>query len=136
MANVAKVHIHGWMPFSIAENDEALKWLGVLNTPSHGLRISYSGEKGSGPINENGGTTTYYKFTITGEEAIWCSGVQNLTKTLEDSGCQIEEARMMDLEFDDRPTWGDVVFGEGEKIAIIPGDPMLKLLYERSAGKA
>jgi len=132
MANIHRVVIKGWMPFDVGRHEEALKWLGILNTPSYGLRIEY-GAKSMGPVNEHGGRTTYHEFAIRGEEAIWCSGLEKLVAALVEAGCAIREAKAMDVEFDpDNMQWYSIPVPDSTPVPIEPGDPLLRLMLERS----
>jgi len=128
MSNVARVYVKGWIPFDVASHNDACKWLGILNGPSYGLRITY-GQQGGGPRNRNGGVTTYYQFEVSGEEAIWCSGVESLVKALVGAGSVVEEARMMDLEYDpNNMEWGKVQIPRHRRVRITPGSPMMRHL--------
>ena len=141
MANVSEVDIEGWMPFDIVQHEDARTWLGIMNGPSYGLRITY-GEVGKGPENDHGGHTTYYRFQITGSEAIWTTGtgraVQALVGDLIAGGALIEKARSADQEFDrDNVSWYDLLqhFPDREEVEVTPGDPLMDLLRQREEEK-
>ncbi len=131
MANVARVYVKGWVPFDVPSHEDARDWLGILNGPSYGLRITY-GQQGGGPRSRNGGVTTYYQFEVSGEEAIWYSGVESLVNALVRAGSVVEEARMMDLEYDpNNMSWGNVKIPAHKRVKITPGSPMMRLLASR-----
>ena len=131
MANVKRVYITGWAPFDITQHEGARGWLGILNGLSFGLEIVYSGQ-GLGPINENGGRTTYYRFEVQGEEAVRYSFTEAMVKDLVDAGCLVEEAREMDLEFDPNlMEWGAIEIPPHDRPDIQKGDPMLRLLMRQ-----
>ena len=141
MANVSEVHITGWMPFDIVQHEKARTWLGIMNGPSYGLGITY-GQVGTGPENEHGGHTTYYRFQITGNEAIWTTGtgraVQALVGDLIAGGALIEKALSMDVEYDrDNPRWYDLLqhFPGRKEVEVTPGDPLMDLLIQREEEK-
>lgn len=104
MANTHDVHIRGEIPFNVYEDEKATRWLGIMNSPSYGLRISYGGSRFV--PNEYGGRTSTYEFTISGREAIWTSGLIELITALEGAGAVISEARAQDL--DDPSPWYEI----------------------------
>lgn len=106
MANIHEVRITGRMPFSISETSVALEWLGIMNTPSYGIRISY-GRSVTYVPSQWGGQTAMYDFIISGEEAIWGSGLRIMVKDLIAGGCEIKEAKARDLE--NRTPWFDLM---------------------------
>ena len=131
MANVARVVVEGWAPFDIAQHDEARGWLGVMNTPSYGLRIAYGGEA-YGPVNEHGGRRSYTHFSVAGEEAIWDSSVKALVEAFVQAGCVIEDARHMDMEYDpDHMEWGAIEFEQPKPPALTLGSLIGLILSER-----
>ena len=65
MANVKDIYANGVLPFNIGDSEEVNKFLGHLNRPSSDLRIVYIGIVESRP-NLHGGTTTYYRFILSG----------------------------------------------------------------------
>jgi len=97
MANVHEVYIEGWMTFNIYDDEKALRWLGVMNSPSYGLRIEY-GEERYVPNEHPGGQTAQYRFVISGQEAIRYDAYEALVKCLKDAGCVVDEARARDME--------------------------------------
>ncbi len=131
MANVARVVVEGWAPFDIAQHDQARSWLGVMNGPSYGLRISYGGEA-YGPENEHGGRTSYTNFIVSGQEAIWYSGAQNLVEAFVEAGCVIDDARHMDIEYDpDHMEWGAIEFEQPKPPALTLGSLIGRILSDR-----
>jgi len=76
MSNVKDVHIEGYIHFAVESfflndcTDKGMIYiLGQLNMPSMGIRISYPGETVQIP-NCHGGMTTFYRYLITGQEAV------------------------------------------------------------------
>jgi hypothetical protein len=103
MANVQRVLIKGWMPYDVcARSQDACIRLGVLNSPSYGLHITY-GKLQYRHLKE-GGEYAYYEFTISGEEAIWTKfgvhsrSIAGLVEDLVDGGAVIEEVKARDIE--------------------------------------
>lgn len=97
MANTHQVVIRGELPFHITEHEESRNWLGLMNGPSFGLRVSYGRERYI--PNKNGGKTATFEFSIEGTEAIWDSGLLALIKAFEDGGATISYAVAKDLDF-------------------------------------
>jgi hypothetical protein len=102
MANIKQVEIRGTLPFNITDNPEVRDWLGVMNGPSYGLRISYGNGHSFVP-NQNGGRTAIYSFSITGREGVWTKHLIELVKLLQVNGAKISVARAADL--DDQSGW-------------------------------
>jgi len=101
MANIHRVFIKGKMPFDVCgRSSDACERLGILNSPSYGLRIQYGSPK-QYPLKE-GGLYTYYEFEVSGEEAIWLQGgarsVRALVEDLVKGGAVIEEVKVRDIE--------------------------------------
>lgn len=97
MSNIKQVSIKGQMPFNIYENDEAVKLLGILNSPSIGIKIEY-GAHFSMPSKHNTGVTTYYNFTIGGQEAVQWKTLKHWVSILEDAGCVLSTMEAKDIE--------------------------------------
>jgi hypothetical protein len=96
MANVKKVRIEGWMPFTVGEDDAALRELGYLNAPAWGLDITY------GPTvlvpNANGGQTAHYHFTIAGAEAVSWEAIERTIDVFQKAGAVVTLAKAADVE--------------------------------------
>jgi len=96
MANVKSIHIEGWMPFNIYEDEQAKGWLGLMNSPSIGFRVSYGRQKLE--PNDKGGKTTFYHFFISGQEAMRFEAFERMVEDFKAAGCVIEEQFVEDLE--------------------------------------
>ena len=107
MSNVHEVDIKGWVPYDISHKTEAIRWMALFSSPSLGLKISYPSGRETGPKNRYGGHTTYFRFEISGQEAISSSLMGMMCKDLALAGACIEEARQRDIE-NDGP-WYDVL---------------------------
>lgn len=80
MANIAKVHIKGTLPFHCYNDPKLMAWLAAMNAPTYGLRIKYGDE--TYVPNNFGGRTSTWGFEITGSEALWQSGVEQLIDSI------------------------------------------------------
>lgn len=96
MANVKKVWIEGWMPFTVGEDDAALRELGHLNTPSWGLDITYGGTLMV--PNENGGQTAHYHFTVAGAEAVSWDSIERTIDAFQKAGTVVTLVKASDVE--------------------------------------
>jgi len=98
MANVKKVRIEGWMPFTVGEDDAALRELGYLNAPAWGLDITY------GPTvlvpNAGGGQTAYYHFVIAGAEAVSWESIERTINVFQKVGTVVTLAKAADVDGD------------------------------------
>ncbi len=70
MSNVKDVGIKGCLPFDCAQNEAMCKILGQLDSPTIGLRITWSSNPIDHVSNEHGGKTAVYGFMIKGQEAV------------------------------------------------------------------
>jgi hypothetical protein len=103
MSNIKELIIEGWMPFDANDyNKELLSFIGQLNLPANGFKLSYSGQTKYMP-QENGGKYCFYEFSITGEEAVRWGYLDLLVHTLAKNNCIIEKAQARDLQ--DGPNW-------------------------------
>lgn len=96
MANVKEVFITGTMEYDAGENEELLEFLGVMNTPSFGIRIAYGGVALMMP-NSYGGRTAMYDYTVSGEEAVRDEWIKKLVSLLESVGT-VSIAKYRDIE--------------------------------------
>jgi hypothetical protein len=96
MANVKKVWIEGWMPFTVGEDDAALKELGHLNAPSWGLDITYGGT--IMVPNANGGQTAHYHFTVAGTEAVSWESIERTIDVFQKVGTVVTLVKASDVE--------------------------------------
>jgi len=97
MSNIKEVIIEGWMPFDANDNPDLLNFLGKINLPANGLKLSHSGKTKMIP-QRNGGQYYYYEFAINGTEAINWEYLKSVVKTMLDSKCIVERAMAKDLE--------------------------------------
>lgn len=97
MSNIKSVLIEGEIPFNATEHHDACKFLGQLNGPTIGLKIEYTGNAPGRP-NSYGGKTSFYKFRISGEEAIADGWVKNLLQAFVNCGSAILKVELRDVE--------------------------------------
>jgi hypothetical protein len=97
MANIKKIEIVGEIPFNAAEHHDMCKFLGQLNTPTIGIHIKYTSPAASRP-NKFGGRTAYYKFCISGSEAVSHGWIDKLMIALVNCGSDIHSASARDIE--------------------------------------
>lgn len=98
MSNIKRVEVTGFAPFDIATRDKGCKVLGVLNGPSFGIHIHW-GRGFMCPLkNEYGGQTTYYEFSIEGEEAVNAHGWVALLNDFIEGGAIVFQADIQDIE--------------------------------------
>jgi hypothetical protein len=97
MSNVKRVDIMGEIPFNTNEHPDVVNFLGQLNAPCCGLRISYVGQ---GPMrpNSHGGQTAFYRFSIDGEEAVSVNWIEALLKAFVACGASIAHVKVRDIE--------------------------------------
>ena len=115
MSNIKAVDIQGKMPFNVYENKDATYWLGVMNSPSYGLRIEYG--KSGYLTNSNSGKTSYTDFSIVGEEAIREDSIEKMVSNFIEAGAEIRLALYRDIELD--TPWYGVQFHN--KISLTDG---------------
>lgn len=110
MANTHRILIEGKIPYDIVNrlNEDGVKMFARFASPCWGFRISY-GNISYKPVPETGGKYTYYFFMITGEEAVWESGIVKFCKELKDAGAEITKAEAMDMDCDQMPTGGSIM---------------------------
>lgn len=93
MANVKQVYIEGHMPFDIcATSDKVCRFLGVLNEPLNGLRISYP--KTAIPRLDK----FKYYFIIEGEEAVSWKYLEARIEEMVEAGVLVSRASAKDIE--------------------------------------
>lgn len=97
MANVKEIVVFGKLPFNCNDHFEMKAILGDLNAPSIGLRINY-GKQSKGPKNEHGGNTTFYEFSIEGQEAVAGAYIDRMLQAIVDCGGVIDGASVVDIE--------------------------------------
>ncbi len=110
MANVHRVLIQGRMPYDIVNrlNESGLRMFARFSSPCWGFRIEY-GKMSYNQVPETGGRYAHYDFTITGEEAIWESGIIKFCKDLKEAGTEITKAEVLDMESGYMPSGGSVL---------------------------
>jgi hypothetical protein len=96
MSNVKTIDIRGEMPFYTNEHERLNRYLGVLNAPSFGLRITWG--KQTMRDNGKGGQTAWYEFVIAGQEAVRWDWYHELVDTIEKFGGYVLRADCHDLE--------------------------------------
>lgn len=101
MSNVKEVFIEGWMPFDANNNHELIYLLGQISLPSIGFKLSYSGKTKMIP-QENGGQYCFYEFSITGQEAVSWTYLDNIMRILLENKCTINASRAKDIEGDNK----------------------------------
>lgn len=97
MANVKEIVIFGKIPFNCNEHAEMNAILGDLNAPTIGLRINY-GKQSLGPPNDHGGRTTFYEYSIEGQEAVSHPYIERMLQAIVDCGGTVEGASVVDIE--------------------------------------
>lgn len=97
MSNIKRVDIMGEIPFNTNEYPDVNKFLGQLNAPSTGIRISYPGGVQMRP-NRHGGRTAFYRFSIDGEEAVRVEWITALLKAFVAAGSVISHVKVTDIE--------------------------------------
>lgn len=97
MSNIKSLVISGAVPFNLTEHHDMNKFLGQLNSPTIGLKITY-GTKTTARPNQYGGKTTYYQFSIGGQEAVSTKWVEKLLQALVNCGAEINKLLLVDIE--------------------------------------
>lgn len=85
MANTKNITISGKIPFTCDQHHYMRSYLGMMNAPSFGLRITY-GRNPSYVRNNHGGETAVYDFQITGQEAVSGPWIEGLLQAIIDCG--------------------------------------------------
>lgn len=97
MANVKSIVILGRIPYNTYEYPKLNELLGQLNSPSSGIRITYS----AGCIyrkNENGGKTAMHAFDIQGKEGVSVDWVNLFRDEVKKSGGCITSVYVYDID--------------------------------------
>jgi hypothetical protein len=98
MANIKEVEIRGSLPFDCGEDDDMLRLLGQLNTPTCGLRIDWAPSPTRYEPNEHGGRTAIYVFLIHGQEAASWDYLYGVVRTIQAAGGNVAQAKARDVE--------------------------------------
>lgn len=96
MSNIKRVEITGELPFNATDHHDVRKFFGQMNGPTIGINVKYTGQGKARP-NDYGGQTAYYKFCISGEEAVSDAWLANLMQALVNCGASIEKAHYWDI---------------------------------------
>jgi hypothetical protein len=102
VSNTKEVWIEGVMPFNIYEDEKAKGWLGLMNTPSIGIRIHYASEFYR-PIPGGRGQLSMHYFTIDGHEAMRYESLIQMVKDFKAAGCEVTNFMLKDI--DDNGCW-------------------------------
>jgi hypothetical protein len=107
VSNAKQIEIGGIIPFNCSEHAEMRQMLGLLNSPSLGLRIEYR----PGPAVRNDtlptfnpkrmpadGITSIYTFQIFGVEAISDSLIKRLLQAIVDCGGTLAKISVVDID--------------------------------------
>ncbi len=96
MSNVKEVHIKGFMPYNSYEHEDLNRKLGLLNSPSIGIRITYfPGEK---YVKVGKGNLCLVPFEITGQEALSDTFFTTLCDLVKKAKGEITHAQLIDVE--------------------------------------
>jgi len=96
VANVKRIRIEGDLPFN--GGDEGMVcFLGWLNTPISGVRITWLGRSRLEPV-ENGGRLAFYAFRLEGEEALSWGWISSFKESVIRCGGRITSDHVTDLE--------------------------------------
>lgn len=104
MSNIKRVEITGELPFNATDHHDIRKFFGQMSGPTIGINVKYNGQGKARP-NDYGGQTAYYKFCISGEEAVSDAWLANLMQALVNCGASIEKAHYWDVEYVERPNY-------------------------------
>lgn len=96
MSNIKRIEIRGDIPFNCYEQEDMLRFLGQMNAPIFGFKITYDGCYYQ--PNDNGGKTCMYHYGIKGEEAVRIGWVEALIKAILDCGGTATEIFVADIE--------------------------------------
>ena len=104
MSNVKAVHISGYFPeccFGIEDHkarETVLSWIGAFNLPGNGgIKIDFIKTDRKAEVNKHGGTDTFIRFLIHGEEAYRWEGLVELARALA-ATCKDVQAQARDVE--------------------------------------
>lgn len=97
MSNVKHVTITGTVPFDLGQNEDLLKMVGGIHTPSFGLTLSY-GKKVESVRNEHRGETAMYEFGLYGQEAMSFDFLERFITLVKIVGGTIARTDVFDLE--------------------------------------
>lgn len=99
MANIKRIKIVGQLAFNAHEGNNDLQMLyRLLNTPTFGLRLKWDEMPSKQEQNEHGGITTFYRFTIAGEEAVSFQWFDWVMDTIRTAGGITEYGNIIDIE--------------------------------------
>lgn len=97
MANIKEVVIEGFLQYDANGNKELIQFLGMMNTPTFGIRITYDDMKRKSLPNKHGGQTMMYAFRIYGMEAVRDEWIKELLKQL-GTAATVSVAKYRDYE--------------------------------------
>lgn len=97
LSNAKRVEITGELPFNATDHHDVRKFFGQMSGPTIGINVKYTGQAKARP-NEFGGQTAYYKFCISGVEAVSEAWLENLMQALRNCGASIEKAHYWDID--------------------------------------
>jgi hypothetical protein len=105
MANVKNIHIGGKLPFDCAKHHDLCRFLGQLNAPTFGLRVTW-GDASTHEYRKNawGGKTCFVPFDIAGEEAVGDDWATRLVAAIVNAGGDVKGASIRDVENNTRAT--------------------------------
>ena len=85
MANTKNIVVNGKIPFNCDQHFNMQLYLGMMNGPCFGLKITY-GRNPSYVRNNHGGETAMYDYQITGQEAVSGPWIEGLLQAIIDCG--------------------------------------------------
>ena len=108
MSNTKHVDIGGRLPCDCIQPDPDSStlppaaivirdWLALMNTPTFGLRIHWTGPVES-KRNKYGGRTAFYAFHISGTESVAWTAIDTLLAAITDCGGSVNRNDVHDLE--------------------------------------
>lgn len=98
MSNVKEISASGIMPFDVYEDVAAISWLGLMNCPTIGIRITYGESHYEPNTDGSNGKTAYYRFTIEGLEAMRWEMLQRMKAEFEAAGVRFDRFDIDDIE--------------------------------------
>lgn len=96
MSNIKRVCISGEMPFNTIDNEEINSFLGQLNSPCMGLRITW--HSGTSKPNKHGGQTAFYRFVVKGDEAINIGWIEKFFQAVVNFNGSLDRWAIFDIE--------------------------------------